>query len=94
MLFLTTTERNMWFLRGVRQQGKRSDYDPSALPATRKRGTVATAAELRHRELAAGILIKGVGSSQGEEGRFCSDFYCEDGGGTKSEVGSKETTEG
>ena len=62
MLLLTTTKWTVWFLRGIRQQGRRSDYDPSALPATRKGGTVAIAAELRHRELADGILIKGVGA--------------------------------
>ena len=60
MLFLTTTKWNVWFLQGVREQGKRSDYEPSGLPVTREGGTVAVAAELGHGEVAAGILIKGA----------------------------------
>lgn len=60
MLFLTTTKWNVWFLQGVREQGKRSDYEPSGLPVTREGGTVAIAAELGRGEFAAGILIKGA----------------------------------
>lgn len=60
MLFLTTTKWNVWFLQGVREQGKQSDYEPSGLPVTHEGGTVAIAAELGHGEFAAGILIKGA----------------------------------
>lgn len=88
MLFLTTTKWNVWFLQGVREQGKRSDYEPSGLPVTREGGTVAIAAELGHGEFAAGILIKGGGNSRDGEGG--SDFLTawRGEGRTTSELGS------
>lgn len=89
MLFLTTTIWNVWFLRGVRAQGQRSDYELSGLPATREVGMAATAAGLGTESSLLGFWYRGRG------GRFYSDFLtARTGGGTQSETGNKQTTEG
>lgn len=57
MLFLTTTKWNVWFLWGVREQGTRSDCEPSGPPATHEGERARMGADF-----SAGILIKGGGS--------------------------------
>lgn len=92
MLFLTTTIWNVWFLRGVRARGQRSDSERSGLPATGEVRRAASVAGLRSREFSSGILSDTGG---GEADSILISLLLGWGAGwAKSETGNKRTTEG